>query len=114
MENLDLTPALCILYPLILLVILYFGPQRIASGVWSVLAGVWSFLTRDNEPRCPQCGKAFAGQKSREKLMGIFQKGMPVGRYGADVKMVWYEKYEIYFKCRYCGHEWVLFRLEKQ
>lgn len=67
-----------------------------------------------NKTRCPNCSKLWAAQKLRDELLGIFRKGEESG--GPDnpeLRMVWYEKYRIYYKCKYCGHEWTFLTSRK-
>ncbi len=85
-----------------------------------VCLAVWKFLKEEviKEVNCPKCWETSAGEKSSDELIGIFRKSEEPGfiqlRGGRDYKMVWYEKYKTHYKCKYCGHEWVLYRVEKQ
>jgi hypothetical protein len=90
----------------------------------AVCAYLWK-LYKDSESysRCPNCGKVWAGENMKEKLLGIFQKGISANRsltikgslfQEMDVKMAWYEKYEIQRRCKFCGHEWISIRSIKQ
>jgi len=77
----------------------------------------------ENDFKCPKCGERWAGENVEEKLLGIFQRGTSAQRPFSiramfvremDVKMVWYEKYEIQRRCKFCGHEWKVIRSIKQ
>src|SRR5688500_12763460 len=87
-------------------------------------AYLWK-LYKDSESysKCPNCGKLWAGENVKEKLLGIFQKGTFAHRpftikgvffQEMDVKMAWYEKYEIQRRCKFCGHEWISIKSIKQ
>jgi hypothetical protein len=76
----------------------------------------------EHEVKCPGCGKSWAAENSGEELIGMFRKSQPriFQRRGllpfgdSDVKMVWYEKYRIHYKCKLCGYEWELLKSRKQ
>ncbi len=69
---------------------------------------------------CPHCGKLLGPEKSGEELIGIFRKNelRPFQRNVLPTvnayKMAWHEKYRIYYKCEYCGHEVVFIKSRKQ
>ncbi len=90
----------------------------------AVCAYLWK-LYKDSESysQCPNCGKRWAGEDMEKKLLGIFQKGTFAhrpftirGAFGHEmnVKMAWYEKYEIQRRCKFCGHTWTSIRSIKQ
>ncbi len=68
---------------------------------------------------CPSCGR-FGAENSGDQLVGIFQKseeryypGLRRGG-GYGEKMAWYEKYKVQYKCKYCGHEWTIYKVLRQ
>jgi hypothetical protein len=68
-----------------------------------------------NKMRCPNCRNLWAAQKLRDELLGIFKKGEESGDpENPEFRMVTYEKYRIYYKCKYCGHEWTFLTSRKQ
>ena len=94
-----------ILAAIIIIVFLIIG----GITVWRV------FKDRENEAKCPNCGKPWAAEKSREELIGIFRKGEEHGDPdNPEHRMVWYEKFRMHYKCKYCGHEWTFLAARKQ
>jgi hypothetical protein len=70
----------------------------------------------ESRPPCPQCQEVRAGEKTRDELVGIFRKSVSPFvqlRGGSNSRRVLHEKYKIYYKCKYCGFEWVGFRVEQ-
>ncbi len=77
----------------------------------------------ENETKCPNCQKPWAGQYLREELLGVFRKserrlmlfeGKDRLPRESDYQMVWYEKFKIHYQCKYCGHEWSLLKSRRQ
>ena len=96
----------------------YLGPSNLvilflclnALVVNSILTPLWKqFRTRESESRCPQCTNLWVAEIVSEKLLGIFKK-YPIANYHnhnvKKIRLVWYEKYRIYCKCKSCGHQW--------
>jgi len=76
----------------------------------------WKLLKEDDASQCPQCKVAPAGEKMRDELVGIFRKSVPTLvqiRGGSNTRMVLHEKYKIHYRCKYCGHEWVIFQVKQ-
>lgn len=99
--------------------VIFMGLVLVAGSAY-----LWK-LYKDSEKysQCPGCGKFWAGENVKEKLLGIFQKGTSAHRSFSmkgmfllemNVKMHWYEKYEIQRRCKFCGHEWISIRSIKQ
>ena len=72
------------------------------------------FTASENEFKCPKCRQLWAAEVLREKLLGIFKKYIQMDRQGKRVHGVWYEKYKIQCKCKYCGHEWMFTKSMKR
>ena len=84
---------------------------------------LWKYYkASEAEATCPKCSKLWAAEKLSEKLLGLFQKGhrnnsfsiQALSAFRSDVKMVSYEKYEIEYRCKYCGHKWKFLKSKKQ
>lgn len=63
--------------------------------------------------KCRECGKAFAGIIFDSKPVGQEFRNEPTSNeYGgrAGEKIVVYDKFEDYYKCKYCGHKWKIGR----
>jgi hypothetical protein len=65
--------------------------------------------SRKEESQCPECHKYWAREDLDRELMGIFQKSTLLMR-GNIANWRWvvlpHEKYRLYHRCMYCGHEW--------
>jgi hypothetical protein len=72
------------------------------------------FTASESEFKCPKCSRLWAAEVLREKLLGIFKKYLQLDQGGRRVHGVWYEKYRIQCKCKYCGHEWIFTKSIKQ
>jgi hypothetical protein len=72
------------------------------------------FTASESEFKCPNCSRLWAAEILREKLLGIFKKYLQLDHGGRRVHGVWYEKYRIQCKCKYCGHEWIFTKSIKQ
>jgi len=79
-----------------------------------ILAYWQLFTVSESEFKCPKCSKLWAAEILREKLLGIFKKYVQAGRSGRKVHGVWYEKYKVQCKCKYCGHAWIFTKSIKQ
>jgi hypothetical protein len=98
----DLTGVL--LFAIVLVVILALGCLNLLRY----------FIDTRNTMRCPNRHRLWAAQKLREELLSIFQKGEESGDpENPEFRMVKYEKYRMYCKCKYCGHEWTLLMSRK-
>ncbi len=67
---------------------------------------------------CPKCNNWHTPEKISENQLGIFRKGHPTYSFRLDprlseVKMVWYEKSEIQYRCKNCGHEWLFTKVRR-
>ena len=102
----------------------YFGSIIFISSLF-ITSGIflWKYYkVSENEAKCPKCSKLWAAEKLSEKLVGVFQKGhrtsslsiQALSSFRSDVKMVRYEKYEIEYRCKYCGHEWKFLKSKRQ
>lgn len=89
----------------------------IALIVMIALIAMFYFLTQPPNLKstgsCPVCKKWVTLEKLDEKTLGVFRKGesrqsnpFTIKLGGDDVKMVWYEKFEMEYRCPNCGHEW--------
>ena len=78
-----------------------------------------------SERHCPNCNQNNASQLMKEELVGIFRKsklspGFKLARWLPDSEtsnnygVTMYEKYKIYNKCIFCGHEWISYKSKKQ
>lgn len=72
------------------------------------------FTASESEFKCPKCRQLWAAEVLREKLLGIFKKYIQMDRQGKRVHGVWYEKYKIQCKCKYCGYEWMFTKSMKR
>ena len=72
------------------------------------------FTASEREFKCPKCRQLWAAEILREKLLGIFKKYIQIDRGGKRVHGIWYEKYKIQCKCKYCGHEWMFTKSMKR
>jgi hypothetical protein len=72
------------------------------------------FTTSESEFKCPKCRQLWAAEILGEKLLGIFKKYIQIDRHGRRVHGVWYEKYKIQCKCKYCGYEWMFTKSMKR
>jgi hypothetical protein len=74
-----------------------------------IMAGLYLFNRTFYMPKdaeiCPGCKRWRTQEKLEEKQLGVFRKGHRINR-GSAIRMVWYEKYKIQYKCRQCGHKW--------
>jgi hypothetical protein len=78
------------------------------------------FKENEKETKCPQCKQLWAAENLDDELLGIFRKNdlrpssiliRGRGSLGEnETKMVWYGKYKIYYRCKYCGYEWTSFK----
>jgi len=78
------------------------------------------FKETEKEAKCPICHQLWAAENYDEEFLGMFRKNKLrlssfVVRergtfYGSNPKTSWYEKYKIYYRCKYCGYEWVSFK----
>jgi hypothetical protein len=101
----------------------YFMPAALIT-LLVIRGGVplWRyFKDSKNESKCPNCDKFWAAEYLDEKLVGIFQKAHAQPRHvrglviwDNDVKMICYEKFEIHYKCKFCGHMWTFLKARKQ
>jgi hypothetical protein len=100
----------------------YVGPENSAvlflcldTLIMKRILTLWQLFTAsESEFKCPKCRNLWAAEILREKLLGIFKKYVQVDRHGKKVHGVWYEKYKIQCKCKYCGHEWIFTKSIKQ
>lgn len=100
----------------------YVGPENSVvlflcfdTLIMNRILTVWRLFTAsESEFKCPKCSKFWAAEILREKLLGIFKKYVQVDRRGKRVHGVWYEKYRIQCRCKYCGHEWIFTKSIKQ
>jgi hypothetical protein len=93
------------------------------AGLVVGLVPVWSGLVIFDWRRCPRCRAWRTRQVVREEVLGIFPRGVPVGRvhwddgpWSADsdqYKTVRYAKYRVHYRCKRCGHEWTSTAIEK-
>ncbi len=93
-----------ILLPLVLIIV--FTPVVIA---WGALA--WQFYkVVSTAHQCPQCSRPWAREEVDRELIGIFKESVPsldVTRrdwIGGSIAVK--GKYRVYYRCKYCGHEW--------
>ena len=104
------------------LVTQYVGPESSAILVLGLdtlimkrILTFWrSFSASENEFKCPKCTRLWAAEVQREKLLGIFKKYLQIDQGGKRVHGVWYQKYRIQCKCKFCGHEWIFTKSIKQ
>jgi hypothetical protein len=95
--------------------VLVFAIVLVVILILGCLALLRYFIDSRNKTRCPHCHSLSAAQKVRDELLGIFQKGEESGDpEDPEFRMVKYEKYRIYYKCKYCGHEWAFLISRKQ
>ena len=78
-----------------------------------------------SERRCPNCNQNNASQVMKEELVGIFLKskfrlgykighGLPEPDTANNFGAAMHEKYKLYNKCKFCGHEWISYRSRRQ
>ena len=104
------------------LAIQYVGPENsvvlflcLDTLIMKRILTFWQLFTAsESEYKCPKCRNLWAAEILREKLLGIFKKYVQVDRQGKKVHGVWYEKYKIQCKCKYCGYEWIFTKSIKQ
>jgi len=100
----------------------YVGPENSVvlflcfdTLIMNRILTLWRLFTAsESEFKCPKCREFWAAEILREKLLGIFKKYIQMDRGGKRVHGVWYEKYRIQYKCKYCGHEWIFTKSIKQ
>lgn len=100
----------------------YMGPENSVllflcfdTLIMQRILSLWrTFTASENEFKCPKCSRLWAAEILREKLLGIFKKYLRLDQGGKRVHGVWYQKYRIQCKCKFCGHEWIFTKSIKQ
>lgn len=66
---------------------------------------------------CPNCHQFLGGEKTGDKLIGMFQKNETLTAMGGIARrnqVARYEKYEAHYKCIRCNYEWKTYRTMRQ
>lgn len=102
---------------------------EIIIGIFILLAIAFNFWEKYSEyiseKRCPSCSQDNAAQIIKDEFVGIFLKskfiggfkighGLPGFNTGNNYGAAMYEKYKLYNKCKFCGHEWVSYKSRRQ
>jgi len=62
--------------------------------------------------QCPHCHKFGVREDSQEETVGIFRKRIDGGRYEKGGLFL-HEKYNVYHRCKACGHVWASTRIRR-